>query len=78
MQTFVTHLECGLEGDHYPADTVQTLSAAGKPLLVRYNLDALGDAVDRDEHLLLASDGGLYRACRDRRSREWFLLAVED
>jgi len=34
--------------------------------------------VDRDEHVLLASDGGLYRACRDRRTREWSLLAVED
>lgn len=37
-----------------------------------------GADVDRDEHLLLGADGGLYRAFRDRRSRAWFLQAVED
>ena len=39
--TFVTHLECAMEGDHYPADQVHNLSKAGKPLLVRYDLQAL-------------------------------------
>jgi len=34
--------------------------------------------VDRDEHVLLAADGGLYRAARDRKTRQWSLLAVED
>ena len=34
--TFVTHLECGLEGDRYEADVVQGLSTAGRPLLVKY------------------------------------------
>lgn len=48
-QTFVTHLECGLEGDRYEADTVQTVSKAGKPLLVRYDLEALGRAVSRED-----------------------------
>lgn len=33
--TFVTHMECGLRGDHSPADQVHGLSKAGKPLLVR-------------------------------------------
>ncbi|HXN43429.1 MAG TPA: hypothetical protein VN917_04205, partial [Xanthobacteraceae bacterium] len=33
--TFVTHLECAATGEHYPADQVQNLSRAGKPLLVR-------------------------------------------
>jgi protein ImuB len=37
-----------------------------------------GADVDRDEHVLLGADGGLYRAFRDRRTREWFLLGVED
>ncbi len=37
--TFVTHLECSATGEHYPADTLQGLSKAGKPLLVRYDLD---------------------------------------
>ena len=39
LPTFVTHLECSLTGEHYPADTLQTLSRAGRPLLVRYDLD---------------------------------------
>lgn len=46
--TFVTHLECSLTGEHYPADTLQGLSKAGKPLLVRYDLEALGKAVTKD------------------------------
>jgi len=43
-QTFVTHLECSQTGEHYPADTIHNLSNAGKPLLVRYDLDAVRDA----------------------------------
>ena len=39
--TFVTHLECSLTGERYPADTLHNLSAAGKPLLVRYDLAAV-------------------------------------
>lgn len=44
--TFVTHLECSLTGEHYPADKLHGLSAAGKPLLVRYDLDGVR-AADR-------------------------------
>src|SRR5262245_49816882 len=36
--TFVTHLECAMEGDHYLPDQIHNLSKAGKPLLVRYDL----------------------------------------
>jgi threonine synthase len=36
--TYVTHLECSATGESYPADTLHTLSRAGKPLLVRYDL----------------------------------------
>lgn len=39
--TFVTHLECSLTGEHYPADQLHNLSAAGKPLLVRYDLPSV-------------------------------------
>ena len=46
--TFVTHLECGLTGERYEADTLQGLSRAGKPLLVRYDLDALAKAVNKE------------------------------
>ena len=41
LPTFVTHLECSLTGEHYRADTLQTLSKAGRPLLVRYDLDGV-------------------------------------
>src|SRR3984893_13218316 len=48
LPTFVTHLECSLTGAHYPADTLQTLSAAGRPLLVRYDLDGVRRALPRE------------------------------
>jgi threonine synthase len=38
---FVTHLECSLTGERYPAGQVHNLSRAGKPLLVRYDLSAV-------------------------------------
>ncbi|ANY20867.1 Threonine synthase [Tsuneonella dongtanensis] len=46
--TFVTHLECSLTGERYAADVLQGLSAAGRPLLVRYDLAAAGAALSRD------------------------------
>ncbi|QNO28026.1 threonine synthase [Sphingopyxis sp. OPL5] len=46
--TFVTHLECSLTGEIYPTDQLHGLSAAGRPLLVRYDLDAVGAALTRD------------------------------
>jgi threonine synthase len=48
LPTFVTHLECSLTGERYPADTVQTLSRAGRPLLVRYDLDGVRRALPRE------------------------------
>src|SRR5713226_8985310 len=47
LPTFVTHLECSLTGELFPADTLQTLSKAGRPLLVRYDLDAVRRALPR-------------------------------
>ena len=46
--TFVTHLECSLTGERYDADRLHGLSSAGRPLLVRYDLDAVKAAVSRD------------------------------
>ena len=40
--TFVTHLECSISGEIYPADQLHGLSRAGRPLLVRYDLDGAG------------------------------------
>ncbi|MBV8133208.1 MAG: threonine synthase [Alphaproteobacteria bacterium] len=47
LPTFVTHLECSLTGERYPADTLQNLSKAGRPLLARYDLDGLRRALPR-------------------------------
>ncbi|ETI63934.1 threonine synthase [Sphingobium sp. C100] len=46
--TFVTHLECSLTGERYEADRLHGLSAAGKPLLVRYDLDGVRAALTRE------------------------------
>ncbi len=46
--TFVTHLECSATGERYPADEVHGLSRAGKPLLVRYDLDGVRRALTKD------------------------------
>jgi threonine synthase len=40
-KTFVTHLQCAATGERYAADEVHNVSRAGKPLLVRYDLEAL-------------------------------------
>ena len=46
--SFVTHLECSLTGERYEADTLHNLSRAGRPLLVRYDLAGVGQALTRD------------------------------
>ncbi len=60
VPTFVSHLECSMTGERYAADRVHGLSAAGKPLLVRYDLDALKGAVDKAS-LARRLDGGFWR-----------------
>jgi threonine synthase len=47
LPTFVRHLECSLTGEGYPADTLHGLSRAGRPLLVRYDLDGVRRALPR-------------------------------
>jgi len=56
---FVTHLECSLTGERYPAGEIHGLSAAGKPLLVRYDTDAIGTALDKET--LARRTGGFWR-----------------
>lgn len=46
--TFVSHLACSMTGERYEADQLHGLSRVGRPLLVRYDFDALGRAVSRD------------------------------
>jgi threonine synthase len=60
--TFVSHLECSMHpDDRYPADVLHRLSECGKPLLVKYDLDALGAAVTRDELANRPADMWRYR-----------------
>jgi len=48
-KSFVTHLECSLTGERYEADRLHGLSKAGKPLLVRYDLDGVRRALTREK-----------------------------
>ena len=54
--TFVSHLECSMTGERYEANRLHGLSRAGRPLLVRYDLDALGATLSRDALQARATD----------------------
>lgn len=58
--TYVSHLECSATGERCEADRLHGLSTAGKPLLVRYDLEALSRSLDRDA-LAARTDTGLWR-----------------
>ncbi|MGB0383062.1 MAG: threonine synthase [Alphaproteobacteria bacterium] len=51
---YVTHLECSLTGEKYPAGEVHGLSNAGRPLLVRYDLERMTSSLQKDQ---LEGDG---------------------
>ena len=53
--SFVTHLESALDGTHLPARTLQTVHA-GRPLWVRYDLEAVGKAFCKEDLLPRAAD----------------------
>jgi len=67
MSSFVTHLEAAIDGTRLPHDRPQTLHA-GRPLWVRYDLDAVRRSVRRQD--LARREASLWRY------RE--LLPVED
>ncbi len=56
----VSHLECSATGERHEAGEVHGLSRAGWPLLVRYDLDRLADAVTR-ESIAAAPVAGFWR-----------------
>src|SRR5271154_3595200 len=68
--TFTTHLECSLTGERYPADAIHTLSRAGKPLLVRYDLEGLGRGVTRADVARRPYDFWRYREFLPVRRRQ--------
>ncbi len=59
--TFVTHLECAYTGERHAADEVHNLSRAGKPLLVRYDLDGVKKAVSKEALARRPADLWRYR-----------------
>jgi threonine synthase len=56
---FMTHLECSLTGERYDSDRLQNLSKAGKPLLARYDLDAVARRLTREE--LASRPSGMWK-----------------
>ncbi len=68
--TFVSHLECSISGEHYEADQRHGLSEKGRPLLVRYDLEAVKAAVSRDDLALREPDFWRYRELLPVRQAE--------
>jgi threonine synthase len=60
-QTFVTHLECSMTGERYEADRLHGLSSAGRPLLVRYDLEAVRTAFKKEALASRPADIWRYR-----------------
>src|SRR5690348_16973253 len=57
--SLVTHLECSLTGERYEAGKPHNLSRAGKPLLVRYDLEAAIRTMTRDS--IAAREPGMWK-----------------
>src|SRR5437868_10936132 len=55
----VTHLECSLTAERYEAGQVHNLSRAGKPLLVRYDLEAAKRTLTRES--IAAREPGMWK-----------------
>jgi threonine synthase len=58
---FVTHLECSQTGERYEAGRLHNLSRAGKPLLVRYDLERLANSISKAELAARPEDLWRYR-----------------
>ena len=61
IANFVSHLECSLTGARQPAGRLAGLSAAGKPLLVRYDLAQLAASIGKEALSRRAPDLWRYR-----------------
>lgn len=65
---YVTHLECSITGETYGAGKVHGLSRAGRPLLVRYDLDAAKQDLTREALAARPHDMWRYREILPVRS----------
>ena len=71
LPSFVTHLECAMTGERHEADQVHNLSRAGKPLLVRYDLEGVRKASEQgDSGKATARPLALSRAAARSQNRE--------
>jgi threonine synthase len=59
-QTFVSHLECSITGKRYEAGQIHGLSEAGRPILVRYDLERLAAEITKDS-IGASADPGFWR-----------------
>lgn len=59
-KTFVSHLECSITGKRYEAGQIHGLSEAGRPLLVRYDLEKMAAHVTK-ETLAASKEPGFWR-----------------
>jgi len=67
---FVTHLECAMTGERHEADQVHGLSRAGNPLLVRYDLAGVREALSKEMLTRRAPDLWRYRELLPVRNPE--------
>src|SRR5215813_379981 len=70
LPDFVTHLECAMTGERHEADQVHNLSRAGKPLLVRYDLEGVRKALSKETLAKRAPDLWRYRELLPVRKTE--------
>ena len=70
LPSFVTHLECAMTGERHEADQVHNLSRAGKPLLVRYDLEGVRKALTKETLAKRAPDLWRYRELLPVRKTE--------
>jgi threonine synthase len=68
--TFVTHLECSATGERHAADQVHNLSRQGKPLLVRYDLAGVRNAITKEALAARPPDFWRYRELLPVRKAE--------
>ena len=68
--TLVTHLECSMECDRYEPDIIHGLSKAGKPLLVRYDLDGVKNSITKEDIVSRPADLWRYREFLPVRKKE--------
>src|SRR3974390_545884 len=67
---FVTHLECAMTGERHEANQVHGLSRAGKPLLVRYDLAGVREALSKETLTQRAPELWRYRELLPGRGPE--------